>query len=171
MRRIDGGRFTGHVFEAMKEKEILRFEGPHGAFWLREESTRPIVMVAGGTGFAPIKGIVEHAIHVGLTRPITLYWGARTRAGLYMDALARAWEAALPGFRYVPVLSDEVWDGRQGLVHQAVLDDFADLSGHEVYACGAPVMVDVARSSFCASRGLSEDAFFADAFTFAQPTN
>ncbi|MDI3515252.1 MAG: CDP-4-dehydro-6-deoxyglucose reductase [Rhodocyclaceae bacterium] len=171
VRRIDGGRFTGHVFEAMKEKEILRFEGPHGAFWLREESTRPIVMVAGGTGFAPIKGIVEHAIHVGLTRPITLYWGARTRAGLYMDALARAWEAALPGFRYVPVLSDEVWDGRQGLVHQAVLDDFADLSGHEVYACGAPVMVDVARSSFCASRGLSEDAFFADAFTFAQPTN
>ena len=171
VRRIDGGRFTAHVFEAMKEKEILRFEGPHGSFWLREDSARPIVMVAGGTGFAPIKGIIEHAIHIGLTRPITLYWGARTRGGLYMDALARSWEAALPGLRYVPVLSDEVWDGRQGLVHQAVLDDCADLSGHEVYVCGAPVMVDAARSSFCTSRGLPEDAFFADAFTFAQPTN
>ena len=88
-----------------------------------------------------------------------------------MDELARSWQAALPGLRYVPVLSDEVWDGRQGLVHQAVLDDFADLSGHEVYVCGAPVMVDAARSSFCASRGLPEDAFFADAFTFAQPTH
>ena len=171
VRRIDGGRFTAHVFEAMKDKEILRFEGPHGSFWLREDSARPIVMVAGGTGFAPIKGIIEHAIHIGLTRPITLYWGARTRGGLYMDALARSWEAALPGLRYVPVLSDEVWDGRQGLVHQAVLDDCADLSGHEVYVCGAPVMVDAARSSFCAGRGLPEDAFFADAFTFAQPTN
>ena len=171
VRRINGGRFTAHVFEAMKEKEILRFEGPHGSFWLREDSARPIVMVAGGTGFAPIKGIIEHAIHIGLTRPITLYWGSRTRGGLYMDELARSWQTALPGLRYVPVLSDEVWDGRQGLVHQAVLDDFADLSGHEVYVCGAPVMVDAARSSFCASRGLPEDAFFADAFTFAQPTN
>lgn len=171
IRRIEGGRFTGQVFESMKEKEILRFEGPHGNFWLREDSDRPIVMIAGGTGFAPIKGLVEHAIHIGLTRPITLYWGSRTRGGLYMDALARDWEAALPGLRYVPVLSDEVWDGRQGLVHQAVLDDFTDLSGHEVYACGAPVMVDAAHSSLCAERGLPEEAFFADAFTFAQPTN
>ena len=171
VRRIDGGHFTTRVFETMKEKEILRFEGPHGSFWLREDSARPIVMVAGGTGFAPIKGIIEHAIHIGLTRPITLYWGSRTRGGLYMDELARSWQTALPGLRYVPVLSDEVWDGRQGLVHQAVLDDFADLSGHEVYVCGAPLMVDAARSSFCASRGLPEEAFFADAFTFAQPTH
>lgn len=171
VRRIDGGRFTAHVFETMKEKEILRFEGPLGSFWLREDSTRPIVMVAGGTGFAPIKGIVEHALHTGLQRPITLYWGARTRTGLYMDALARTWETALPGFRYVPVLSDEAWDGRQGLVHQAVLDDFADLAQHEVYACGAPAMIEVARSSFCIERGLAGDAFFADAFTFAQPSN
>ena len=171
VRRIDGGRFTAHVFEAMKEKEILRFEGPHGSFWLREDSARPIVMVAGGTGFAPIKGIIEHAIQIGLARPITLYWGARTRDGLYLDALARSWEAALPGFRYLPVLSDEAWDGRQGLVHQAVVDDFADLSGYEAYVCGAPAMVDAARESFSTQRGLPADAFFADAFTFAQPTN
>ena len=169
VRRIDGGRFTGHVFETMIEKEILRFEGPLGSFFLREDSTRPIVMVAGGTGFAPIKGIVEHAIRLGLQRPVTLYWGARRRDGLYLDQLARSWEATLPGLRYVPVLSDEAWDGRGGLVHQAVLDDFADLSAHEVYACGAPAMIDAARTSFCAGRGLPEDAFFADAFTFAQP--
>ncbi len=171
VRRIDGGRFTAHVFEAMKEKEILRFEGPHGSFWLREDSARPIVMVAGGTGFAPIKGIIEHAIQIGLARPITLYWGARTRGGLYLDALARSWGAALPGFRYLPVLSDEAWDGRQGLVHQAVVDDFTDLSGYEAYVCGAPAMVDAARESFSTQRGLPADAFFADAFTFAQPTN
>lgn len=175
VRRIDGGRFTAHVFEAMKEKDILRFEGPHGSFWLREDSARPIVMVAGGTGFAPIKGIVEHAIAIGLKRPITLYWGARDRAGLYLDDLARSWEATLPGFRYIPVLSDAPgapdWAGRRGLVHRAVLDDFADLSGHEVYACGAPAMIDAARTDFCGQRGLPGDAFFADAFTFAPPTN
>lgn len=169
VRRIDGGRFTGHVFETMIEKEILRFEGPLGSFFLREDSTRPIVMVAGGTGFAPIKGIVEHAIRIGLQRPITLYWGARRRDGLYLDALARSWEAALPGLRYVPVLSDEAWEGRGGLVHQAVLEDFANLSAHEVYACGAPALIDAARADFCGGRGLPEDAFFADAFTFAQP--
>lgn len=175
VRRIDGGRFTGHVFAGMKEKEILRCEGPLGSFWLREDSQRPIVMVAGGTGFAPIKGMIEHAIHSGLQRPITLYWGARNRAGLYLDELARSWETALPGLRYIPVLSDaaddDAWNGRRGLVHQAVLDDFADLSGHEVYACGAPAMIDAARSSFCTTRQLPEDAFLADAFTFATAAN
>ncbi|MCV2219328.1 CDP-6-deoxy-delta-3,4-glucoseen reductase [Thauera sp. Sel9] len=175
VRRIDGGRFTSHVFEGMKEKEILRLEGPLGTFWLREDSPRPIVMVAGGTGFAPIKSIVEHAIETGLQRPITLYWGSRDRAGLYLDELARSWESRLPNLRYIPVLSDEkpgdAWDGRRGLVHQAVLDDFADLSGHEVYACGAPAMIDAARVGFHTERGLPEDAFFADAFTFASPAN
>lgn len=174
VRRIDGGRFTGHVFEGMKEKEILRFEGPLGTFWLREDSQRPIVLVAGGTGFAPIKGMVEHAIHVGLQRPITLYWGARDATGVYMDTLARDWAAMLSGFRYIPVLSeakDEAWDGRRGLVHEAVLADFADLSGHEVYVCGAPAMVDAARQAFVGTRGLPEDAFHADAFTFANPAS
>ena len=174
VRKIDGGKFTAHVFETMKEKDILRFEGPLGSFWLQEDSQRPIVMVAGGTGFAPIKGMIEHAIAVGLKRPITLYWGARDRAGLYLDELARGWVGALPGLRYIPVLSDEkaadAWDGRRGLVHQAVLDDFATLADHEVYACGAPAMIDVARKSFCGERTLPEDRFFADAFTFATPT-
>lgn len=170
VRLIAGGRFTGQVFSTMKERDILRFEGPLGSFWLRD-NTRPIVMVAGGTGFAPIKGMIEHAIHAGITRPITLYWGARQPEGLYMDTLARSWSENLPGFSYVPVISDGLpddgWDGRRGLVHEAVLADFADLSAHEVYACGAPPMIDAARSSFVEARGLAEDAFFADAFTFA----
>lgn len=175
VRRIDGGRFTGQVFETMKVRDILRFEGPLGSFWLREDSDRPIVMVGGGTGFAPLKAIVEHCIAAGIRRPITLYWGARDRAGLYMDALARSWETSLPGFRYIPVLSeakaDDAWTGRTGLVHAAVLADYADLSAHEVYACGAPAMIDVARASFTGERRLPADAFFADAFTFANPAD
>ncbi|ATE62336.1 CDP-6-deoxy-delta-3,4-glucoseen reductase [Thauera sinica] len=175
VRRIDGGRFTAQVFDAMKEKDILRFEGPLGGFWLREESARPVLLLAGGTGFAPIKAIVEHARHTGMSRPMTLYWGSRDRAGLYLDELARAWQDSLPGFTYVPVLSEilpeDAWTGRRGLVHQAVLDDLPDLSGHEVYACGSPAMVDAARDSFTRTRGLPEGQFFADAFTFAAPTN
>ncbi len=171
VRRVDGGRFTAHVFDTMKVRDILRIEGPLGSFFLREDTASPIVLVAGGTGFAPIKSIVEHAIETGCERPIRLYWGSRNREGLYMDALARSWEDALPGFRYIPVLSDAVatdqWSGRTGLVHQAVIADLPDLSGHEVYACGAPGMIAAARSDLVSRCRLDEDAFFADAFTFA----
>ncbi len=174
VRLIGGGRFTGHVFSAMKERDILRLEGPLGTFWLRENSPRPAILVAGGTGFAPMKSIIESAIHEKLSRPMTLYWGARDRAGLYMDALAREWENLLPGFRYIPVLSeakdDGVWNGRRGLVTEAVLADAPDLSAYEVYACGAPQMISAARVAFSA-RGLPEDAFHADAFTFSNPEN
>jgi CDP-4-dehydro-6-deoxyglucose reductase len=171
IRLIPGGHFTTHVFEAMKERDILRFEGPLGSFFLREESDKPIVLLAGGTGFAPIKSIVEHAMHIGLARPMVLYWGARTRAGLYMDEMARGWTQTLPRFRYIPVLSDaggdDSWDGRTGLVHQAVIEDLPDLSGHEVYACGAPAMIEAARADFIARCGLPETAFFADSFTYS----
>ena len=171
IRLIEGGEFTGHVFGQMKEKDILRFEGPLGSFFLREDSDRPIILLAGGTGFAPIKGIIEYAIETGVTRPMTLYWGARNRAGLYMEALAAGWEQQLPGFKFIPVLSDtpqeDGWSGRTGLVHKAVMADHEDLSGHEVYACGAPAMIDAARTAFISACHLPEDAFFADSFTFA----
>lgn len=171
IRRIDGGAFTGRVFEAMKEREILRFEGPLGTFFLNYESDAPIMLVAGGTGFAPIKGLVEDLIERGARRPVRLYWGARTREGLYMDELARSWRDQLPDFDYVPVLSDttpdDAWDGRRGLVHEAVMEDHADLSHWEVYACGAPAMIDAARRDFVALRALPSSSFFADAFTFA----
>ena len=175
IRHIDGGAFTGQVFNQMKEKDILRFEGPLGSFFLREESVKPVVLLAGGTGFAPIKSIVEHVLQAGIERPMVLYWGARNRDGLYLDALAKSWEKMLAGFKYVPVLSDmpagEGWQGRTGLVHQAVMGDLPDLSGHQVYACGAPAMIDAARADFVSKCGLPEEEFFADAFTYAAEAN
>jgi len=170
VRLIAGGEFTGHVFAGMKEKDILRFQGPYGSFFLREESAKPAILLAGSTGFAPIKALVENAIHKQITRPMEIYWGARNRAGLYLPDLPRDWAAAHSHIRYVPVLSDatpqDAWQGRSGLVHSAVLEDHADLSGYQVYACGAPAMIDAARAAF-AAQGLPPEEFFADAFTFA----
>ncbi len=170
IRLIAGGEFTRHVFSGMKEKDILRFQGPYGSFFLREESSKPVILLAGSTGFAPIKALVEHAIHNHITRPLEIYWGARNRAGLYLPDLPADWAAAHSHIRYVPVLSDETagdaWSGRSGLVHRAVLEDHADLSAHQVYACGAPGMIDAARVEF-AAHGLPPEEFFADAFTFA----
>ena len=174
VRHVPGGIFTDHVFTAMKERDILRLKGPLGTFYLREDSARPLVLIAGGTGFAPVKGLVEHAIHHGITRPINLYWGARTRNGLYMAELATRWAAEHPHIRFVPVLSEptpaDAWTGRTGLVHRAVLEDFDDLAGHQVYACGAPAMVDAARQDCTTLRNLPLNEFFADAFSFANDT-
>jgi CDP-4-dehydro-6-deoxyglucose reductase len=166
IRHVPDGQFTGHVFNTMKEKEILRFQGPLGSFFLREESDKPIVLLAGGTGFAPIKSLLEDALHRGIQRPIWLYWGSRNRGGLYLDVLAQQWAAQHDHLRYIPVLSDEDWDGRRGFVHRAVLDDHPDLSQVQVYACGAPAMIDAARRDFAAA-GLPDGEFFADSFTFA----
>jgi CDP-4-dehydro-6-deoxyglucose reductase, E3 len=173
VRFIAGGTFTEQVFSTMKVKDILRFEGPLGTFRLREESSKPMVMVAGGTGFAPIKALVEHAIHNHITRPIAIYWGAKDLAGLYLPEMPAQWATAHPHITYVPVLSEpaasDAWNGRTGLVHDAVLADFADLSGHQAYVCGAPVMVEAAQRDFIA-RGLPADEFFADIFSYAAKT-
>ena len=168
VRHVAGGAFTDHVFGKMKERDILRFEGPLGTFFLREDSAKPIVLVASGTGFAPIKAIVEEALHRGIARPMTLYWGGRRPRDLYMNALAERW-AAQGRLTYVPVISDALaedgWTGRTGFVHRAVMADFPDLSGHQVYACGVPVMVDAARRDFTTLCKLPEDEFYADSFT------
>ena len=164
-----GGAFSRHVFEQMKERDILRFEGPYGSFFLREDSSKPIILLASGTGFAPIKSIVEHALHIGIKRPMRLYWGGRRRADLYLDALVEAWAAEHPTLSYVPVLSEpqpeDAWTGRCGLVHRAVMADHADLSAYQVYACGNPLMVDAARNDFTAHCGLPAEEFFCDVFT------
>ena len=169
IRHLPGGKFTDHVFGAMKEKEILRIEGPFGSFFLREDSAKPIVLLASGTGFAPIKALIEHMQAKAITRPTTLYWGGRRPEDLYMHQWVLEQTTHMPHLRYVPVVSDaqpqDGWTGRTGFVHQAVLDDFADLSGHQVYACGAPIVVESARTAYSAQRGLPADEFYADSFT------
>jgi CDP-4-dehydro-6-deoxyglucose reductase len=170
LRLIAGGQFTQYVFDEMPEKAILRIEAPLGTFYLREESSKPIIFVAGGTGFAPIKGMIEHMIHVGIQREVVLYRGGRVQDDLYMDALCQRWAEFLPNFTYIPVLSEEPadtnWHGRTGLVHEAVLADYPNLNAHQAYVCGAPGMVEIAHNTFV-ERGLPADEFFSDAFTFA----
>ncbi|TFZ01428.1 CDP-6-deoxy-delta-3,4-glucoseen reductase [Ramlibacter rhizophilus] len=169
IRHMPGGKFTDHVFTAMKEKEILRLEGPYGSFFLREDSDKPMILLASGTGFAPIKAVIEHMQSKGITRPATLYWGGRRPADLYLHEWVRQRCAEMPNLRYVPVVShalpEDNWTGRTGFVHKAVLEDVPDLSGHQVYACGAPVVVDSARSDYTALAQLPPEEFFADAFT------
>lgn len=169
IRHMPGGKFTDHVFGAMKVRDILRVEGPFGSFFLREESDKPIILLASGTGFAPIKALIEQLQLTGSTRPAVLFWGCRRKGDLYMHDWCVATAAAMPNLRYVPVLSEpapeDAWAGRTGFVHQAVMEDFPDLSGHQVYACGVPVMVDAAQRDFVQRCGLPADEFYADSFT------
>lgn len=178
IRHMPGGKFSGALFgvtqPAIKERDILRFEGPLGTFFLREDSVKPIVLLASGTGFAPIKAIVEHAAAKGITRPMTLYWGGRRPHDLYLSSLCERWAAEMPHLRFVPVVSEaqtgDGWHGRTGFVHRAVMEDFPDLSAFQVYACGAPVVIDSARRDFVEACGLPADEFYADAFTSAVDT-
>ena len=169
VRNKPNGAFTESFFNKMKERDILRFEGPLGTFFMREDSDKPMVMVASGTGFAPIKSIIEHAFHMGSTRHMVLYWGARRPLDLYMANLAGKWQQQHDNFRFIPVVSDAIaedsWHGRTGFVHKAVMEDFPDLSGYQVYACGAPVVVESAHKDFTSLCRLPEDEFYSDAFT------
>ena len=168
IRHMPGGKFTDHVFGQMKEKEIQRVEGPFGSFYLHEDSQKPMVLLASGTGFAPIKAIIQHMQHTGITRPATLYWGGRRPADLYLQDWVLAHVAAMPNLKYVPVVSnalpEDAWTGRTGFVHQAVVADFPDLSAYQVYACGAPIVVDSAKKDFMAICKLPEEEFYADSF-------
>lgn len=175
IRHMAGGRFTDSLFgltqPAIKEKDILRFEGPMGTFYLREDSDKPLILLASGTGFAPIKALVEHMADRAIQRPVTLYWGGRRPADLYMHSLCLDWAATRADFKYVPVVSDALpedeWTGRTGFVHHAVMEDFPDLSRHQVYACGAPIVIRSAQKDFVDQLKLPSDEFFADSFTSA----
>jgi len=173
IRHVAGGTFSEYVFSQMQEKAILRFEGPLGTFFLREDSDKPIIFLATGTGFAPIKSIVEHALHSGTQRPLTLYWGARHLPDMYMYDLPLKWQATHPNFKFVPVLSQpspaDNWTGRVGHVQDCVLQDHADVSGVQVYACGSPKMVEDAHKTLVGA-GLPDEEFYSDAFTFARDT-
>ncbi len=170
VRRIPGGRFTGHVFDQMKVGDSLRFEGPLGSFTL-SESDAPILMVAGATGFAPVKSILEDAFLRGIQRPMWLYWGVRQPSDFYLLDVVQDWERQHANFHFSPVVSEPVaadqWAGRIGLVHEAMLADFPSLAGYELYVCGSVRMVDAAVPEFLA-HGLSADACFSDAFVPAR---
>jgi CDP-4-dehydro-6-deoxyglucose reductase len=171
IRVIPGGVFSEYVANELVEKAILRIEAPFGTFFLREDSNKPIILVAGGTGFAPVKGIIEHMLFNNIQRDIVLYRGARQVQDLYMHDLCEKWAEFTPHLTYIPVISEPqegTWQGRVGLVHEAVLADIENLAGYQAYVCGAPGMCEVAHASFM-QQGLSADDFFSDAFTFANP--
>ena len=175
VRRASSSGFTGHLFSEMRPGTLLRIEGPLGQFWFRDGSPRPPLMVGGGTGYAPLRAMLRQLIAVQDRRPVTLYWGARGAADLYEDEWLRRLQSERPAFDYRPVLSDRSavdagagrW--RQGLVHEAVLADHADLSGFDVYASGPPAMIEAIRSTFPARRLPTEQLFF-DSFDYAPDT-
>ena len=168
VRNISGGNFTHHVFNEMKERDILYIKGPLGTFCLREDSDKPIIFLASGTGFAPIKAIIEHALQIPIKRPMHFYWGACKLADLYMLDKAMDWVSQ--GIKFTPVLSnvlpEDNWRGRTGFVHAAVMEDYADLSAYQVYACGAPVVVEAAHREYTTQRKLPYEEFFSDVLTF-----
>lgn len=168
VRRVSGGGFTTRVFDQMKPGALLRVEGPLGTFVPREDSERPLLLMAGGTGFAPIKALIEHFLHLGTRRPMTLYWGAREAADLYLRGLPERWARDVPAFRFVPVISvaEEAGELRSGLVHEALLDDHPDLAGFDVYMSGPPTMIDAGRRAFVQA-GLPEERLYYDSFDYA----
>lgn len=171
IRHIDGGRFTTELFEHLHDNDIFRIEGALGSFFLRDHDTRPVIFMAGGTGFAPVKGIIEDTIARGISRVMHLYWGVRSREDLYLHELAQTWAQQYPNIRYTAVLSDpkptDNWHGRSGFVHLAISHDFPNLSAYEIYASGSPAMVYAGRDSFSAN-GLSLANYYSDAFEFAK---
>lgn len=167
IRHVAGGNFTDYLFGDMREKTIMRIEGPLGSYFLREDSERPIIFMGGGTGFAPLKGIIEHAFKLQIDRPMYLYWGVRSEVDLYLPELPQQWARDHANFNYVPVLSEpgEGWSGRTGWVHDAVVSDFPDLSSYEVYMSGPPPMIDAGKAAFEAHH-LDLDHLFSDSFEY-----
>ena len=170
IRHIEGGGFTHRVFHELEPGAVLRVEGPLGTFVPREDSERAMLFVAGGTGFAPIKALIEHFLHLGTARPMHFYWGARAERDLYLPELPGQWAARHPAFYYTSVLSDpgegEAERHRTGPVHLAVLEDFPDMSEFDVYMSGPPAMIEAARRAFADAR-LPEERLYYDSFEYA----
>lgn len=170
IRHVPGGMFTDHVFNKMQQKDMLRFRGPLGTFFLREELTGPIIFMAGGTGFAPIQSILQQMFSSPLQHDVFFYWGVRAKRDLYLHDLVTQWHQQHEHFHYIPVLSEPMdeddWQGRRGWVHDAVTEDREDLSDYSVYASGPPPMILAAKPAFSAL-GLQDDHMFYDSFEFA----
>jgi NAD(P)H-flavin reductase/ferredoxin len=166
VRRVPGGRFSGEILDGLAKGDTLQVELPFGEFCIDAQSQRPVLLVVTGTGFAPVRSIVEDQIRRGADRPMHLYWGARKEADLYQADVATTWAATHGWFSFTPVLSDPEagWTGRTGHVHRAVLADVPDLRGHDVYACGNPAMTAAVHDEFAHIGGLPPDRCFSDAF-------
>ena len=169
IRYYEGGLFSEYAFKDLKDKALLRIEGPLGQFTLHK-SDRPIIMIAGGTGFAPVKSLVEHSLEINDKRPLHFYWGARSETDLYLDNMAKQWSIDHAHITYTPVLSEtdnlEGWTGKTGFVHETVLENHADLSGYDIYVCGPPPMVNAVVETF-PEQGLNRKRLFSDSFEFA----
>jgi len=170
IRHVPDGQFGDYVFDGMKLKELLRMEGPLGSYYLREESDRPIILMGGGTGFAPLKGMLEHAFHIKLNRPIHLFCGVRALRDLYMDEMVKGWAKQHNNLKYTPVLSEpdegDNWQGRTGFVHEAIVEQYPDLSGYDVYLSGPPPMIKAGMDAFYA-HGLPESQIYSDSFEYS----
>jgi len=170
VRHVAGGGFTSWVYHSLQVGDRLHIEGPLGTFVPREDSERPMVFMAGGTGFAPVKAIVEHFIALGTRRPMRVYWGARSAADLYLRPLAESWVQAAHDLQFRAVISDPAEAAaaglRMGLVHEAVLEDQPDLGEYEVYMSGPPTMIDAGRRLFVEA-GLAESRLYFDSFEYA----
>ena len=170
IRHVPDGHFGDFVFDGLKEKTLFRIEGPLGSYFLREESDRPIILMGGGTGFAPLKGMLEHAFYINFDRPIHLFCGVRAKSDLYMDDMVKAWLKQHKNLKYTPVLSDpddaDDWQGEVGFVHESVVRHYPDLSGYDVYLSGPPPMVKAGMDLFY-ERGLPETQIYSDSFEYS----
>ncbi len=162
-----GNTYAMEVLERMQEQGTVEVEVPLGEAWYRQDSERPLILIAGGTGFSYAWSILQAHIHEKSVRPITLYWGARTAAELYLDAELRALAAQYPNVHYRPVVEQapDGWHGETGLVHHAVLAEQSDLSEADVYVAGRFEMARVIRDDFHA-QGLPLNQLFGDALAF-----
>ncbi|WP_109477569.1 FAD-binding oxidoreductase [Paraburkholderia sp. C35] len=165
VRAMPGGRFSQHVYENLKTRDLLRIEGPFGSFSLRDTNA-PLIFLASGTGYAPIASMMRtHADSIS-RRGAAFYWGGRRKEDLYAVEEVMAWAESAGTLKFIPVLSDPdpEWSGRVGFVHEAVRADNPDLSSFEVYACGNPLMIDAARHVFQSECALQEQNFISDSF-------
>lgn len=170
IRHVPDGHFGDFVFNGLKEKDLMRIEGPLGSYYIREDSNRPLILVGGGTGFAPLKGMLEHIFHTGTNRPIHLFCGVRSKRDLYMDAMVQQWLKQHKNLKYTPVLSEprkeDDWQGETGFVHESVVKHYPDLSGFDVYLSGPPPMVKAGMDMFYV-KGLPETQIYSDSFEYS----
>jgi len=170
IRHVPDGQFGDYVFDGLEEKTLLRIEGPFGNYYLREHNGRPVILVGGGTGFAPLKGMLEHAFHVGFNNPVHLFCGVRALRDLYMDGSVKSWSESHGNLKYTAVLSDPLdednWQGKTGYVHEAIVETYPDLSGYDVYLSGPPPMIKAGMDAFY-KHGLPEDQIFSDSFEYS----